>query len=106
MEFKNWQWAVTDYGIEAIEGAESPSISGITPNYILEANRLVETTKRFGESLYDWPVHMAEKTWVDIDAFIGAFENALETHKERYTPAVDPKILEASIDKARSMASR
>jgi hypothetical protein len=30
--------------------------------------------------MYNWPVHMAEKTWVDIVAFIEAFTAALAIH--------------------------
>jgi hypothetical protein len=34
--------------------------------------------------LPDWPLHMAEKEWVNIRLFLEAFEHALETHKGKY----------------------
>lgn len=93
--FKNAQWAVTDYGVESIRPA---------PSYPFEAKRLTETTKRENGTFYDWPVHMAEKTWVDTEAFLEAFERALELHKGRYSPAVDLAMLEASKNEARRIA--
>ena len=53
-----------------------------------------------------WPVQLAEKTWVDIEAFIEAFIKAIEIHKGRYTGEVDPKVLSASIGEARALAKR
>ena len=64
MGFKNGQWAVTDYGMETVP-PEAP--------YEFEASRLLEVTDRPKGKFYDWPVHLAEKTWVDIEAFIEAF---------------------------------
>ncbi len=104
MTFKNWQWAVTDYGLEAIGGATSPTIRGETPTYEFSTKRLAETTERRDETFYDWPVHMAEKTWVDVEAFNKAFEQAIEFHKGRYSPAVDRKIIEASFKEAKRVA--
>jgi hypothetical protein len=98
--FENWQWRVTDYGIEAIRGAQSDSIEGVTPTYEIEAKRLLETTERGNEELYDWLVHMAEKTWVDIAAFTEAFEKALAIHADKYEGQVDPKMLQRSIAEA------
>jgi len=100
----NWQWAVTEVGLEAIEGATSPSINGLTPRYFFNAERLLETTERGKSTFYDWPVHMAEKTWVDVDAFNEAFEKALEYHQEQYPDAVNPTMLEASFREAHRLA--
>ena len=45
------------------------------PTYELSAERFLETNMT---EFYDWPVHMAEKNWIDIEAFIEAFAKALK----------------------------
>ena len=90
--FENHQWRVTAYGVESIEPA---------PTYELSAERLLET-RRGG--FYDWPVQMAEKKWVDPEAFIEAFTKALTLNAGKLNGAVDPAKLTASIDKARQQA--
>ncbi len=60
------QWAVTEYGIEARDG-----------KYALPAERLSEAREHSGHQLPDWPLHMAEKIWVDIHDFYTAFLVAL-----------------------------
>lgn len=69
--YQNHQWKVTKYGLETKKPA-SP--------YHFEAERLSELTERSGETLYDWPIHMAEKNWVDLKEFIDAFKKALGFH--------------------------
>lgn len=95
--YANKQWAVTDFGMEAVEPL---------PTYEIDAERLGETTDRAGVPLYDWPVHMAEKTWVDIALFIEAFEVALRKHAGAYGEELDREILEASYAFARREATR
>jgi hypothetical protein len=56
--------------------------------------------------LYDWPIHMAKKFWVDVEAFIEAFSEALRLHRGTYKGEVDPHVLEASISEARREADR
>jgi len=75
--YQNHQWAVTDDGIESVEPA---------PTYYIAASRLTEMGGAGEHVLYDWPVLMAEKTWVDIAAFIQAFEKALEIHAGNSLP--------------------
>lgn len=71
VHFANAQWAVTRLGIEHMgEGA-----------YCIEAARVAET--RHGSDLYHFPLHMAEKPWVDSDAFNEAFEVALRRFRPR-----------------------
>ena len=72
---------LTDYGLEARKDSPSPEKDGATPSYPIEAHRLLEITKREAHEYYDWPVHMAEKSWVDIDVFIEAFLVALIAHR-------------------------
>ncbi len=93
--FKNFQWAVTENGMDTVK----PEVP-----YDFNAERLTETTDRANGTFYDWPVHMAEKTWVNVEAFNEAFKQALEFHKSRYSPAVDPKMLEATFKEARRIA--
>jgi hypothetical protein len=68
---------------------------GIT--YELPAERFLESSRG---AVYDWPVHMAEKTWVDIEAFIEVFTKAVNLHAAKLNGAVDPAKLTASIVKA------
>ncbi len=65
------QWAVTEYGIEARDGT-----------YHFEAERLSETRLYQGNELPEWPLHLAEKTWVDIHDFCTAFMVALAYYPE------------------------
>ncbi|MFH5927186.1 hypothetical protein [Roseomonas xinghualingensis] len=68
------QWKVTDYGIEAADGT-----------YHIPKARLHEL--RAGTDLYDWPLHMAEKEWVNMDQFLSAFCLALQRHRmDAYDP--------------------
>lgn len=57
------QWAVTAYGIERLDGT-----------YPIEADRILE------KPAYPWPVHMAEKIWVDADEFTTAWIVAIVLH--------------------------
>jgi hypothetical protein len=59
------QWAVTEYGIEALDGT-----------YSFEAKRLTEDIATWGR-----PAHMAEKDWVDIEDFSTAWLVALALHR-------------------------
>ncbi|HWD28590.1 MAG TPA: hypothetical protein VG387_15570 [Rhizomicrobium sp.] len=104
--FKNRQWAVTDYGLEAIVGARTPEDGdeqGSTPDYEIPASRLLETTARDGVELYDWPVHMAEKTWIFLGAFIEAFLFALIAHQQ--SEKIQADILAKSIKYARKSSN-
>ena len=72
---------------------------GIT--YEVAAERFLETGR---VEFYDWPVHMAEKNWIDIEAFIEAFTKALSLHAGKLNGTVDRAKLTASIAKARQQA--
>ena len=91
--YRNHQWRVTKHGMESIKPA---------PTYEFEAKRLSETTDRSGAIYYDWPIHMAEKNWVDLDAFIDAFSRALDLHAGRYDPPKDGDMLADSIAYAKN----
>jgi hypothetical protein len=61
------QWAVTAYGIECLDGC-----------YHIKKDRLLE--QLIGEHPYPWPLHMAEKDWVDPDEFCTAWIIAILLH--------------------------
>jgi hypothetical protein len=63
VKWRNWQWAVTSYGIENVKGP-----------YHYYIGR--------GDLRADWwPSHMAAKNWVDGAAFRECFDKARELHK-------------------------
>jgi hypothetical protein len=64
------QWAVTDYGIEALDGS-----------YAIAKDRLKEHFS--GPHPYSWIMHLAEKPWVDIGDFAGAYFIAIAMHGQR-----------------------
>src|SRR3954447_26621724 len=93
--FKNAQWVVTEWGLEAAR-------PGAPCEYFIPAHRLLERGGIGHGVLYDWPLHLAEKTWINVDAFNEAFAEALKHHKGKYRGDVDKKILLASIDYTRT----
>jgi len=93
--YQNHQWAVTDYGVESVKPERK---------YHFSADRLLEEAGAGMGVLYFWPVHMAEKPWVDTKAFNDAFTKAIELHAGRYKGTVDRAKLAASIAKSRDEA--
>jgi len=83
--FQNNQWTVTESGMESRHHA---------PAYKIPADKLLEAHRGH----YDWPEHMAEKTWVITPAFIEAYVAALK--------ALHPNFDKASLDKAIEQAER
>jgi len=83
--FQNTQWLVTESGMESRHHA---------PTYKIPADKLLEAQRGH----YDWPEHMAEKTWVITPDFIEAYVAALE--------ALYPDFDKASLDKAIAEAQR
>lgn len=90
--FQNAQWRVTEYGLEARDR-----------DYPIARARLGETCNYTGEVRSDWLLHMAGKRWVDFDAFVEAFGEALRVHQGRYRP-IDPAVIADSIAHARLRA--
>jgi hypothetical protein len=64
------EWAVTAYGIEARDG-----------RYAIDKRYLAEQ-----HGSWSWPMHMAEKGWVDLEDFIEAWLVALEKHRAEMAP--------------------
>lgn len=86
--FENGQWLVTSEELKP----RSPSES-----YPIDTERLDETTKRGDEKFYDWPLHMAEKTWVDVHQFNEAFEVAIRHAARGEEINLDEDMLERSL---------
>lgn len=75
------QWAVTAFGIECLDGT-----------YFAPAADLAK-------ELQPWPLHMASKTWVDIDEFTTAWMVALLLHGQ--ASQVDPAAVREMFGKLR-----
>ncbi|MGY6251499.1 hypothetical protein ACXIUS_28880 [Bosea thiooxidans] len=71
--YKNAQWVVTPDGLDTITG-----------DYFIDAERLTEKNR----GRYDWPEHMAGKTWVSLPLFCKAYAAALEYHSPGYNRIV------------------
>lgn len=92
--FENKQWAVREWGLQSVK-------PGAPYEYNIDAHRLLERVGAGGGKHYDWPVHMAEKTWIDLEAFIEAYRAALAAHAGVDKGDVDEAMLEASIQAGR-----
>src|SRR5689334_6426620 len=88
--FKNGQWAVTDWGLEG-------AIPGGVAEYLIPASRLLVANGIGEGKYYDWPLQLAAKTWIDIEAFNEAFRAALEYHRGKYRGEVDQAMLQATL---------
>lgn len=66
-------------------------------DYMIDANRLL---KKRGE-LYDWPLHLAEKEWVNFYGFLPQFIRACFVCREATRPEVlDLDLLRRTVDEA------
>lgn len=65
------QWAVTEYGIECLDGT-----------YYIEKARITENAETYG-----WPLHVSQKNWVDTDDFCTAWLVATALHGIRMPKA-------------------
>lgn len=100
MSNEHSQWVVTNFGIEECENGNVKD-----GGYYIDTDRLTEISGRSesdpDDGLYDWPLHMAEKTWVRLEEFILVFCEALQAHRGKYKPPLDDTILRRSIVAAR-----
>jgi hypothetical protein len=62
--YRNRQWVVSDKGILSVTGVNG------SYEYWIQKGRLKE----------NWPEHMSEKRWVNVDAFIEAYLVACVAH--------------------------
>ena len=91
--FKNHQWQLTNNGLE--------TVAELVDSYI-PRSRLLNLRTGGSESLYEWPLHMAEKTWLDYGAFEEVYRIALQQHSQLAEVNLDR--LEKSIEKGRDIA--
>ncbi len=70
-------------------------------------------TRRIGEiedwgsgPIYTFPVHMAEKEWVDIEDFIEVFQAAWSLYGALLPAPLDKEVMERTVRQARKVAER
>jgi hypothetical protein len=86
------QWEVADDGLASLGPVE----------YFIPKDRLCELRhRREAERIASWPLQMAEKSWVEIEPFLEAYQQALDLLKPKGLEAVD---LSLSSEVAREMA--
>ena len=89
--FKNSVWAVDENGLHTV---------GDFPRYEIPSEEIFKITDRGGTKYYDWPVHMAEKTWVDPVLLNSAFDAAIKHFSKSSGKSIDTKMLNASYSEA------
>lgn len=89
--FSNAQWRIKDGHVETL---------GEPYDYHFSIDRVFETSDHRGAPVYDWPPHMAEKSWVDVRLFNEVFEKALRYQAEQTGAAIDEEMLQRSLDEA------
>ena len=94
---QNHQWAVDSDGVTTV---------GDNVKYEFSAHQLSETRKGIKCVYYKWPLQLAEKTWIDIEAFIEMFERALTIHAGKYKPPFDRAMFERTVALARERVGR
>lgn len=89
--FQNRQWQVTQAGLEPVD-----PIFGV----LIPKSQLLSVRCGQSGSLYEWPIHVAEKSWIDIGAFEEAYLFALERSQDRF----DQTMLDRSLGRGREIA--
>lgn len=92
VHYQNEQWAVTGFGIECLGHG----------GYLIAAERLGEL--RPSSDLPDWPIHLAEKEWVNCDLFLAAFLVALSVHQGKYAPLPNPGWIDPAVKEMEKMS--
>lgn len=87
--FENSQWRVTPTTLES------------TDPRVIPLGELLKLRGTDAEALYDWPLQTAEKSWVDVEAFIEAFTFAVD----RNSVPADPARMARSVAEARAIAN-
>ena len=84
-EFENADWIVTD-----------KAMSSKKTDYIIALDDILEKTHRTGKELFEWPIQLAQKTWVDASLFNEAFEAACRLQARRSGEFLDTTMLSGS----------
>jgi hypothetical protein len=95
--FQNAQWIVEDDGMGPVKSL---------PPYDIAIERVFELTERGAQKFYDWPVHMADKMWVDVGLFNEAFDRAIRHYSRVSGEPIDEEMLRASYAEAYRIAGR
>ena len=95
---QNHQWIATKDGLKK-------RTSGID-FYSIEADQLLATGGVGRNKFYDWPLHMAQKSWVDIDAFEEGFRAAIGHHSGKFGCSPDRTRLDDSFKAARCLRAK
>jgi len=90
--YKNSQWRVTKSGLETVRPEAL---------YQVDKSQLDDLVDRGGGPMYDLPVHLAEKDWVDLSLFRSAYISAFEAHGIY----LNTELLEASFQAAKRLRS-
>jgi len=72
--YENGQWAVTEYGLQAIEPGSN--------HLDIIAEHLPATFPAPEGPVYAWPCHVAKEEWVDMADFLAAFREAFLIHRK------------------------
>jgi hypothetical protein len=73
--FENAQWRVTNGGLEA---------KSDVPTVYIPADDLLRKRETDADWAYEWPLHLAENSWIDYPAFSEAFNIALKHHEKAF----------------------
>lgn len=96
--YQNAQWRVTSKGMESLDPSHPYSIR-------LRLLDNVERPRPLGK-VYDPPIHLAQKSWVDIDAFLDAYDHALDMLAGQLKHPVDEALLAKTFGIARKVAGQ
>ena len=85
--FRNHQWGVQDWGLQSTP-------PGAPYKYDIIAIQLLNTLDDNDmESPYSWPFQMTTKLWIDFDAFMEAFKEAVKFHVIKCGPVDKNKLV-------------
>jgi hypothetical protein len=93
--FENEQWVVEDDVMGPVATMDP---------YDIDLERVFETTERGHRTFYDWPVHMAEKKWVNARLFNQAFDHAIRHYAQVSGEPIDEPMLAESYREARRIS--
>ena len=82
MKIGNWE-----YSGESIDWKGKPFI-----DYHIDATILLDTTKRYGPMMYDWLIHLAEKSWISAKDAVDLQELFIHVSNRRELD-IDPDIM-------------
>ncbi|HTV31102.1 MAG TPA: hypothetical protein VMF32_25435 [Xanthobacteraceae bacterium] len=77
--YRGRQWRITRRYLETLDGR----------TYYIDKSGLLVLGDRGDGPVYDWPVHLAEKTeWLDLEDFLTAFRRAIDLYGLRFDATI------------------